>query len=194
MNRSAAYLAFALLFGGAVIFGPTLADDASQAASGERPGDVELAKQLRGMLVAQTEAKQKEDVAGTIENVDRRLAVKYATQFQKVFRTYKLEYSLDDFKLLYHDDEVAVTRVKQTVKKVEGPDFKDNQRDALQIFRNRDGKWKIFEQVILERTFLDAAPKPAPTTLPVAPPTTPPATPPTTPPTKQPDTKPGEED
>lgn len=193
MNRSAAYLAFALLFGGAVIFGSTLADDASPASSDKGPGEAKLAKQLRAMLVAQTDAKQKEDLAGTIENVDRRLAVKYATQFQQVFRTFKLEYSIDDFKLLYHDDEVAVTRVKQTVKKIEGPDFKDNQRDALQIFRKRDGQWKIFEQVILDRTFLEAAPKPAPTTLPVAP-ATPSATPPTTPPTKKPDTKPGEED
>lgn len=190
MNRSAAYVAFALLFGGAVIFGPTLADDASPAASGKKPGEAELAKQLRAMLVAQAKAKQEEDLAGTIENLDPRLTVKYATQFRQVFRTFKLEYSIDDFKLLYHDDEVAVTRLKQTIKKVEGPDFKDNQRDALQIFRNRDGQWKIFEQVILDRTFLDAAPKAAPTT----PPATPSVTPPTTPPTKEPDTKPGEED
>ena len=185
MNRSAAYLAFALLFGGAVIFGPTFADEASPAASGKKPGEAELAKQLRGMLVAQTEAKQKEDLGGTIENVDRRLAVKYRTQFREVFRTYKLEYSLDEFKLLYHDDEVAVTRVKQTVKKVEGPDFKDNQRDALQIFRKRDGQWKIFEQVILDRTILDAAPKPTPTIQP--------AESPSTQPKEKPDTKPGKE-
>ncbi len=181
MNRSAACLAFALLFGGAVIFGATFADEASPAP-GKETGGAELAKQLRAMLIAQTEAKQKEDLAGTIENVDARLVVKYGTQFGQIFKTYKLEYSLDDFKLLYHDDEVALTRVKQTLKKVEGPDFKDNQRDALQIFRNRDGQWKIFEQVILDRTFLAAATKP------------PPATPSTTPPTKEPDTKPGEED
>ena len=194
MNRSAAFLALALFLGGSVIFGPIFADDASQAALGKQQGEAELAKQLRAMLVAQAKAKQEEDLPGTIENLDPRLTVKYATQFRQVFRTFKLEYSIDDFKLLYHDDEVAVTRLKQTMKKVEGPDFKDNQRDALQIFRNRDGQWKIFEQVILDRTFLDAAPKPAPTTLPVTPATTPPATPPTTPPTKEPDTKPGEED
>ncbi|MCH8851645.1 MAG: hypothetical protein IID41_03220 [Planctomycetes bacterium] len=186
MNRSAAYAVLAFLLGGAVIFGPTFADEASPATSGKGLGEVELAKQLRAMLVAQTEAKQEENLAGTIENVDRRLAVKYATQFQQVFRTFKLEYSLDDFKLLYHDDEVAVTRVKLTVKKVEGPDFKDNQRDALQIFRKRDGQWKIFEQVILDRTFLDATPKPAPTTKPTESPFTQPK--------EKPDTKPGEED
>ncbi len=185
MNRSAAFLALALFLGGAVIFSQTFADAASPA-SGKGPGGAELAKQLRGMLVAQTEAKQKEDLAATIENVDPRLATKYAVQFQKIFRTYDLTYSLDDFKLLYHDDEVAVTRVKQTLKKVEGPDFKDNQRDALQIFRKRDGKWKIFEQVILDRTFLDTAPKPTPTTEPTESPSTQPK--------EQPDTKPGEED
>ncbi len=189
MNRSAAFPALAFFLCGAAIFGPARADDASRAASGEGPGEAGLAKQLRAMLVAQTEAKQKKDLAATIENLDPRLATKYAVQFQKIFRTYKLEYSIDDFKLLYHDDELAVTRVKQTIKKVEGPDFKDNQRDALQIFRKRDGQWKIFEQVILDRTFLDAATKPAPAT-PVA---APPATPPTTPPTKKPDTKPGKE-
>ncbi len=175
MNRSAVFLPLALLFGGAVIFGSTFADDASPAAPGRGPGEAGLAKQLRAMLVSQTEAKQEEDLAATIENVDPRLATKYAVQFQKIFRTYKLEYARDDFKLLYHDEEVAVTRVKQTLKKVEGPDFKDNQRDALQIFRKRDGKWKIFEQVILDRTFLDTAPKPAPTTPPAAPPAAPPA-------------------
>ncbi len=189
MNRSAAFLALALFLGGAAIFVPTLADDASPAASGKGPGEAELAQQLRAMLVAQTEAKQKEDLAATIKNVDTRLIVKYGTQYREVFRTFNLKYSLDDFKLLYHDDEVAVTRVKQTLKKVEGPDFKDNQRDALQIFRNRDGQWKIFEQVILDRTFLDAAPKPVPTTLPVAPPTDSPSTQPK----EEPDTKPGEE-
>ncbi len=193
MNRSVAYLAFALLLGGAVVFGPTLADDASQAASDKGLGEAELAEQLRGMLVVQTEAKQKEDLAGTIENVDVRLIVKYGTQFGQIFKTYKLEYSLDDFKLLYHDDEIAVTRVKQTLKKVEGPEFKDNQRDALQIFRKRDGEWKIFEQVILDRTFLDTPTKPAPTPPPATPSATPPVTPPTTPSTKEPDTKPGKE-
>ena len=190
MNRSAAYFAFALLLGGAVIFGPTLADDASPAAPGKGPGEAELAKQLRAMLVAQAGAKQKEDLPGTIENLDPRLTVKYTTQFRQVFRTFDIEYSIDEFKLLYHDDEVALTRLKQTMKKVAGPEFKDNQRDALQIFRKRDGQWKIFEQVILERTFLDAAPKPAPKPAPATPPTASPATPPT----KKPDTKPGEED
>ncbi|MCZ6653203.1 MAG: hypothetical protein O7D91_09270 [Planctomycetota bacterium] len=177
MNRSAAFLTLALFLGGAVIFGATFADEASPAP-GKETGGAELAKQLRAMLVAQTEAKQKEDLAGTIENVDARLIVKYGTQFGQIFKTYKIEYSLDDFKLLYHDDEIAVTRVKQTLKKVEGPDFKDNERDALQIFRKRDGKWKIYEQVILDRTFLNAAPKPAPATQPK----------------EQPDTKPGKED
>ncbi len=186
MNRSAAFLALALFLGGAVIFGPIFADDASQAALGKQQGEAELAKQLRAMLVAQAKAKQEEDLAGTIENLDPRLATKYAIQFQKIFRTYKLEYSIDDFKLLYHDDEVAVTRVKQTLKKVEGPEFKDNQRDALQIFRNSDGKWKIFEQVILDRTFLDAATMPAPTTKPTQLPSTQLK--------EKPETKPGEED
>ena len=87
MNRSAAFLALALFLGGAAIFGPTRADAASQAAPDKGSGEAELAKQLRAMLVAQTEAKQKEDLAGTIENVDQRLAVKYATRFRKVFRT-----------------------------------------------------------------------------------------------------------
>ncbi len=104
MNRSVAFLALALFLGGAVIFGPTFADDAPQAPSGKGPGEAELAKQLRGMLVAQAKAKQEEELAVTIENLDPRLTVKYATQFRQVFRTYKLEYSIDDFKLLYHDD------------------------------------------------------------------------------------------
>ena len=39
MNRSAAFLAIALFLGGAVIFGPIFADDASQAALGKQQGE-----------------------------------------------------------------------------------------------------------------------------------------------------------
>lgn len=186
MNRSAAYIVFALLFGGAVVFGPTLADDTHQSESGKKLGEAEFAKQLRSMIVAQIAAKQKEDLKGTVENIDEPLVARYSKGFQQVFRLYDIKFSLDDFKLLYFDDEVAVTRVKQTLRKIEGPEFKDNQRIALQIFRIRDGVWKIHEQVMLDHILLDTEGKPLPAAAP--------AEPLKSLQTEKPDTKPGEEE
>jgi hypothetical protein len=151
---------FALFWGGAVVLGPTFADDPPKAASGKKLGEADIAKELRDILVAQNEAKQNEDLPGTVKDIDENLASRYSNGFLQVFRTFKLDFSLDDFKLLYHDDEIALARVKQTMKKIEGPEFKDNQRDALQIFRKRDGQWKIHEQAILDHYLLDAEGKP----------------------------------
>ncbi len=132
--------------------------------------DKNIGLALRRMLDAQVQAKQNEDLDGVLENVDRVMATKQAIHFRKVFQVFDLEYSLDGFKLLYHDDEIAVARIKQTVKRISGPpQFKDNQRDALQVFRRREGQWKIFEQVVLDKTLFESPgnqPADAPTTQP----------------------------
>ena len=117
---------------------------------------------LRQMLEMHTQAKQNENLPALFANVDRMVALRQQARFRKIFEAYDLLYSLDDFKLLYSDEELAIARFRQTVRKTSGPKFKDNQKDALQVFVKREGKWRIFEQVIIDRTDLEAASNPPP--------------------------------
>ena len=116
---------------------------------------------------------------------------------------------MDDFKLLYHDQEVAVARVKQTIRRISGPMFKDNRRDGLQVFLRTSGKWQLYELVVLDRVDFEtpgletelpnarpskgAAKALSPSTA-TTQPGNPPATLPTEPPATRPAKKPEKED
>ena len=172
----------AITLAGIIIITWFLSGGDSQAQSAAKP-PTESADQpnpatlLRHMLEAHSQAKQNEDLQALFANVDRLVALRQQAQFRKIFGAYDLRYSLDDFKLLYSDEELAIARFRQTVKKTSGPAFKDNQKDALQVFVKREGKWRIFEQVIIDRTDLEAAKNPPPAKLSEKP-TTQPDTPP----------------
>lgn len=166
------------------------------AADGQNPTAL-----LRRMLESQIQAKQDENLVALFANADRTVALRQQARFRKIFEAYDLLYSLDDFKLLYSDEGIAIARFRQTVRKTSGPTFKDNQKDALQVFVKREGKWRIFEQVIIDRTDLEAAKSPdpdppagqpseKPTTQPTAEPTTQPTADPAAQPTGKPDTPP----
>lgn len=144
---------------------------------------------LRRMLEAHTQAKQDENLPAMFANVDRMVALRQQARFRKIFQAYDLLYSLDDFELLYSDEGIAIARFRQTVRKTSGPTFKDNQKDALQVFVKREGEWRIFEQVIIDRTDLPAAKSPDPDP-PAGQPSEKPTTQPTTDPMAQPTDKP----
>ena len=156
----------------------------ADAADGQNPTAL-----LRRMLEAQIQAKQDENLVALFANADRMVALRQQARFRKIFEAYDLLHSLDDFKLLYSDEGIAIARFRQTVRKTSGPSFRDNQKDALQVFVKREGKWRIFEQVIIDRTDLEAGKSPdpvLPTSQPTEKPTTQPAAEPTTQPTSDP--------
>lgn len=145
---------------------------------------------LRQMLEAHSQAKQDENLPALFANVDRVVALRQQARFRKIFEAYDLLYSLDDFELLYSDEGIAIARFRQTVRKTSGPTFKDNQKDALQVFVKREGQWRIFEQVIIDRKDLPAATSPdpdLPASQPAEKPTTQPAADPAAKPADKPD-------
>ena len=161
----------------------------------------DLAKLLRDMLEAQNQAKQNEDLEGTLKDVHERVGNRQRRTFIKIFKAYDLTYSLDSFKLLYHDSEIAIARVKQTLRRIDGPMFKDNRRDILQIYRRSPLKWQLADLVVLDRVDFDTAaleselPKTRPPMSPGASRPSGAAAPqPTEPPATQPAKKPDKED
>ena len=70
----------------------------------------------------------------------------------QVFETYDLSYTLDDFRILDLEEDIAIVRYLQTMKRVAGPPMEDNTLDILQVFRKPSNKWVMFNQIILRVT------------------------------------------
>jgi len=79
---------------------------------------------------------------------------------QRLFGAYTLKYTLVGFTFMGSDGEYAVARVKQKTEKIAGPGFRNNQTDTMAVFKKEDGKWKFWQQTILEIKYPPAdAPK-----------------------------------
>ncbi len=160
---------------GAAVTVLVLAGTIGSVSRGQSAADPDLGAVLRELLLDQTRAKQAEDLDAAFKNVDLppRQREQMMDLFRQVFGRYDLVHTLDEFHLLGSDGEVAVARIRQTLRGVRAADFKDNQCDALQVFRKVDGSWKLHEQVILNTILLN----PAPSTQPAPPASTQPAAP-----------------
>ena len=69
------------------------------------------------------------------------------------FETYDFAYKLLDFHLLSLDGEYAVGRGSQQIVKLRGPAFEDSTTDALYVFRQEAGAWKLWQQSPLETRY-----------------------------------------
>ena len=190
MLRGLIFTIAGIIIGAGVLSGGDSRAQSTTAPPADAAEERNPAALLRQMLEAHTQAKQDENLPALFVNVDRMVALRQQARFRKIFRAYDLLYSLDDFELLYFDEGIAIARFRQTVRKTSGPTFKDNQKDALQVFVKREGEWRIFEQVIIDRTDLPAAKSPdpdPPASQPAENPTTQPAADPTAQPTDKPD-------
>jgi hypothetical protein len=61
------------------------------------------------------------------------------------------------FQYVGHDDEFAYARVKVKVTAADAPDFQGNTVDALMIFHQEGGSWKVFDSYLLGSQLLPVA-------------------------------------
>lgn len=139
MNRYSVLLFIALFSG------PSYADDGN--ISGEL-------KALVAENMVATQAENMQNMMATIHSQAPAYGVTMQ-QMQPIFQTYDLHYETLSFNYIGKDQDYAVARVKQRTRKVSGPDFKDNEIDMIQIYRQDQGKWKIWSQAILNVNFLE---------------------------------------
>ena len=76
-------------------------------------------------------------------------------QMGPLFSNYDLKYELVSFRYIGRDGEYAVARVKQSTKKASGLAFRDNVLDMVQVYKQEDGRWKFWNQVILEIEYVN---------------------------------------
>jgi len=113
--------------------------------------------ELRAVVEANLEGVAKEDVdaaMGTFHSQSPSyLPTKQATE--QLFKLYDVEASLDEYHYVGRDETYAIARVVQRVVKIKGPAFKNNSMDTLWVFRQEEGKWKLWTMATLTIKFLE---------------------------------------
>ncbi|ADU32278.1 FxLYD domain-containing protein [Evansella cellulosilytica] len=76
-------------------------------------------------------------------------------QLTQLFEVYDLQYTLDDIEVIEITGDEAEVRLIQTTEKLAGPEFQDNQVEALNRMKKENGEWKIYDTEIIEATYLN---------------------------------------
>jgi hypothetical protein len=121
------------------------------SATHARAEDDPLTAALRPVVAGNLAAYSREDVDATMSFVDSKSPDYESTKaaLPAQFEQLDVKSELVDFKLIGHDDEFAVARVR--FKSVGKPDsgFTDNTVDAIIVFHQENGAWKLWDESIL---------------------------------------------
>ena len=111
---------------------------------------------IRQVVVKNLEATQAEDMTAITGMMHTQSPSFEATKSQlpPLFKAYDLKYELLSFEFVAMSGEYAIGRTRQRTTKADGPIFRDNEIDMIQIFRKENGRWKFWAQSILTVTYL----------------------------------------
>lgn len=112
---------------------------------------------LENVVLENLNAYQNENISRAMETIHtlspQYLLVKEAGA--TIFPTYDLKYELLSFKYLVSDGEYAIARGMQKTSKISGPAFRNNIIEIIFIFKQEDGKWKLWNQAVLALEFVN---------------------------------------
>ena len=114
--------------------------------------DGPLIQSLRQVMAGNFEAYNKKDINALMQGVDSRSpdypATKAAAE-QQFSDNLDVQTKLVDFTPMGHDDEFAVARIKAQTTGKPGSGFADNTVDAIVLFHQENGQWKLWSEDIL---------------------------------------------
>jgi len=114
--------------------------------------DTALSDALRQVVVDNTAAYDREDVAATLATIAKQ-SPDYdpsTKELPEQFAALEVKSELVSFHLIGHDDEFAVGRAKiKTVGTPKTDAFADNTTDMIVIFHQDGGAWKLWTDEIL---------------------------------------------
>lgn len=115
------------------------------------PAPAQLAPALKYVWDGNLAAFNKEDLDGVMATIDSRSPDFGPTRaaLDALFKDRDLTAELVDFVLMGHDNEFAVARVKTKTTGQPGSDFATNITDAVVLFHQENGTWKLWSEEIV---------------------------------------------
>lgn len=128
-----------------------------QTAQAQTSDTTVISAALKKVVLENFDAYGKEDIFRVMATVHTQSPGYMATKQigSQLFPTYDLKFELLDFYYLLTDKEYTLARAKQKTTKVSGPEFRDNVLDLIVVFRQENGEWKFWSQVILSVDYLN---------------------------------------
>lgn len=123
----------------------------SVGVSGARAAEEPLSATLRDVMESQTAAYGREDERETMSYIHTK-SPEYDSMRQTLpeqFSNLDVRAEVVDFRYLGHDDEFAVARAKIKTEGAPGTAFAANVIDAIVVFHQEDGTWKLWSDEIL---------------------------------------------
>lgn len=113
--------------------------------------DGPLIKSLRQVMAGNFEAYNKKDINALMQGIDSRSPDYEATKkaAEEQFKDLDVKTELVDFVPMGHDDEFAVARIKAKTTGKPGSGFTDNTVDAIVLFHQENGQWKLWSEDVL---------------------------------------------
>ena len=107
--------------------------------------------EIKAVVIENIKATQAEDVTATLKTVHTMSPVYSGTKkmLDQIFPVYDLKYTLLEYKFVGEENGYAYIRIKQLTEKINGPEFRTNELEALQVFKQENGVWKIWTQATL---------------------------------------------
>ena len=119
--------------------------------SGASAAEEALAATLRDVMESQTAAYDREDESETMSYIHTK-SPDYSSMQQVLpnqFSNLDVRAELVDFRYLGHGDEFAVARAKIKTEGESGATFAANLIDAIVVFHQEEGTWKLWDNEIL---------------------------------------------
>lgn len=115
------------------------------------PATAQLAPALEYVWGNNLAAFNKEDVTAVMATIDTRSPDFGPTKaaLDALFKDRDVKAELVDFVLMGHDSEFAVARVKTRTTGQPGSDFATNVTDAIVLFHQENGAWKLWSEEIV---------------------------------------------
>ncbi|MFN8642614.1 MAG: hypothetical protein U0802_13550 [Candidatus Binatia bacterium] len=128
---------------------------AAQAAQAQ------LAPALQYVIENNLATFNRKDLAGAMATIHTKSPDYDPTKaaLEEQFKDLDATASLVKFDLIGHDDEFAVARVRVKTTGKPGSGFADNTVDAVYLFHQEDGAWKLWDETVLG---IDILPQDAP--------------------------------
>ena len=127
-----------------------------------RAAMAQLAPALQYVMENNLATFNRKDLAGTMATIHTKSPDYDPTKaaLEEQFKDLDVTASLVDFKFIGHDDEFAVARVKVRTVGKPGSGFADNTVDAIYLFHDEGGAWKLWDETVLgiEVALPEAAP------------------------------------